>query len=119
MNILDENILQDQRELLLNWQIPFRQIGYEVGRKGMKDDEIIPFLLTFPSPWVSYSDGVAGEVDLSHLAGKGVFSLWNDFGAFEQVYIGGSGAIAWTDEIEICPDATYMKITGMTLSNYF
>ena len=43
MNILDENILEDQRQLLLNWRVPFRQISYEVGRKGMKDDEIIPF----------------------------------------------------------------------------
>jgi hypothetical protein len=25
--------------------------------------------------WVKYSDGVEGEVDLSHLGGKGVFSL--------------------------------------------
>jgi hypothetical protein len=43
MNILDENILKDQRILLLNWGVPVRQIGYEVGRKGMKDEEIIPF----------------------------------------------------------------------------
>ena len=45
MNILDENILADQRALLQKWNIPFRQIGYEIGRKGIKDIEIIPFLL--------------------------------------------------------------------------
>lgn len=50
MNILDENILEDQRQLLLNWRVSFRQISYEVGWKGMKDDEIIPFLLTFRQP---------------------------------------------------------------------
>jgi len=50
VNILDENILADQRQLLLNWRVPFRQIGYEVGRKGMKDDEIIPFLLGIRNP---------------------------------------------------------------------
>ena len=27
--------------------------------------------------WVRYSDGVTGEVDLSHLAGKGVFVTVN------------------------------------------
>ncbi len=43
MIVLDENILEDQRQLLLKWNVPIRQIGYEVGRKGMKDDEIIPF----------------------------------------------------------------------------
>ena len=64
--------------------------------------------------WVKFSDGVEGEADLSHLAGKGVFSLWNDYSAFEKVYIGKSGQIAWTDEIDICPDTIYMTITGKT-----
>lgn len=50
MNILDENILEGQRQLLLRWHVPFRQIGYEVGRKGLTDDEIIPFLLRFRQP---------------------------------------------------------------------
>ena len=50
MNILDENILESQRQLLLKWRVPFRQIGYEVGRKGMTDDEIIPFLLGLRQP---------------------------------------------------------------------
>jgi len=63
--------------------------------------------------WIEYDDGVAGEVDLSHLAGKGVFALWNDYAAFERVYIGDRGAIAWTEEIEICPDAVYMKIVRL------
>ena len=44
MNVLDENILESQRQLLLKWHVPFRQIGYEIERKGLKDDEIIPFL---------------------------------------------------------------------------
>ncbi|MBI3242050.1 MAG: hypothetical protein HYZ49_07140 [Chloroflexi bacterium] len=44
MNILDENILDSQRQLLLDWRIPVRQIGYDVGRKGLKDKEIITFL---------------------------------------------------------------------------
>ncbi len=69
--------------------------------------------------WVKYSDDVAGEVDLSHLAGRGVFSLWNDYAAFEKVYIGSSGAIAWSDEIDICPDNVYMTITGKTPEELF
>ena len=44
MNILDENIIDGQRRLLNSWRIPVRQVGYEIGRKGMKDREIIPFL---------------------------------------------------------------------------
>jgi len=50
MNILDENILEGQRQLLLKWRIPFQQIGYEIGRKGMQDDEIVPFLLRLRHP---------------------------------------------------------------------
>ena len=46
MNILDENIPEDQRSQLLTWGISVHQIGSDVGRKGMKDEEIIPFLHT-------------------------------------------------------------------------
>jgi len=28
--------------------------------------------------WIEFSDGVEGIVDLSYLAGQGVFALWND-----------------------------------------
>ncbi len=45
MNILDENILESQRQTLRSWRIRVRQIGQDVGRKGMKDEELIPFLL--------------------------------------------------------------------------
>ena len=44
MNILDENIINSERMLLEQWRIRVRQIGYEVGRQGMKDLEIISFL---------------------------------------------------------------------------
>ncbi len=50
MNILDENIIDNQRRQLLNWRILIRQIGYETGRKGMKDHEIIPFLHQLNQP---------------------------------------------------------------------
>jgi hypothetical protein len=69
--------------------------------------------------WVKYSDGIEGNVDLSQLVGRGVFSLWNDFSAFQKVYIGGSGEIAWSETIDICPDAVYMKITGKTPQQLF
>ncbi len=46
MNLLDENIPEDQRALLQYWGIPVHQIGIDVGRKGMADEEIIAFLHT-------------------------------------------------------------------------
>jgi hypothetical protein len=62
--------------------------------------------------WLKYSDGIAGEVDLSHLAGKGVFKKWDIAGEFERVTIGASGELMWGNEIDLCPDALYLKITG-------
>lgn len=50
MNILDENLLESQRQLLLGWRVRVRQIGHDVGRKGMKDDEIIPLLHSLRRP---------------------------------------------------------------------
>ena len=44
MNIRDENIPRNQRELLLSWRVSIRQIGYDTGRKGIQDDEIMPLL---------------------------------------------------------------------------
>ena len=50
MNVLDENITPVQRQRLRQWRIRVRHIGYDLGRKGMDDEEIIPFLLTLPHP---------------------------------------------------------------------
>lgn len=69
--------------------------------------------------WIRYSDGIQGEVDLSHLAGKSLFSLWNDYNAFLDVHIGSDGQIAWSDKIDICPDSIYMKITGRSPEQLF
>lgn len=44
MNVLDENILAEQRKSLSRRGVAAQQIGVDVGRKGMKDEEIIPFL---------------------------------------------------------------------------
>lgn len=68
---------------------------------------------------IRYSDGVDGEVDLSHLVGKGVFRLWNDPSAFENVSIGSSGEIRWNDDVDICPDSLYMRITGKSPEELF
>lgn len=60
--------------------------------------------------WLRYADGVEGQVDLSDVVGKGVFQLWNDARAFEQVYLGAQGQVAWSDEIDLCPDALYLEL---------
>lgn len=45
MNILDENIARAQRELLDGWRIAVKQIGFNLGRCGMQDEEVIPLLV--------------------------------------------------------------------------
>lgn len=50
MNILDENIPESQRQLLRDWRVPIRKIGHDLARKGLKGDEIIPFLHTLRRP---------------------------------------------------------------------
>ena len=44
MNLLDENIRDDQRDILRKWRIPFQQIGKEISRSGIEDENLIPFL---------------------------------------------------------------------------
>ena len=34
--------------------------------------------------WLRYSDGATGEVDLSDVAGRGVFETWNEPGFLRQ-----------------------------------
>jgi hypothetical protein len=50
MNILDENILNDQKQLLKIWKIGVHQIGDDLGWKGMQDEEIIPLLHKLKRP---------------------------------------------------------------------
>ena len=67
--------------------------------------------------WLRYSDGTSGEVDLSHLAGRGVFSAWSDRAFFERVRLSESGAIAWSDDMDLCPDALYLQLTGTSIED--
>ena len=64
--------------------------------------------------WLRYSDGAAGEVDLSDLAGRGVFKVWLDRTFLEGVHVSGHGSIVWSDDVELCEDALYMALTGQS-----
>ena len=66
-----------------------------------------------------FADGVCGIVDLSDLVGKGVFALWHDYRTFEQVRIGSSGELVWGGQIDLCPDALYLRTTGKRPEDVF
>ena len=68
---------------------------------------------------LEYDNGQQGIADLSHLVGKGVFALWNDYNAFRKVKIGSSGELLWSDQIDICPDSLYLKITNQEPEDLF
>ena len=69
--------------------------------------------------YLEFSDDAKGFVDLSDLAGEGVFAAWNDYGLFQQVHIGSHREIKWDDYIELCPDSLYLKLTGKTPEELF
>ena len=62
--------------------------------------------------WVKYSDGIEGIVDLSDFAGDGVFAAWDDYREFRKVHIGAGGALVWNDQVDMCSDAIYLRLTG-------
>ncbi len=68
---------------------------------------------------LAFDDGVVGIADVSDLAGKGVFVLWNEPGAFGGVRIGSSGELAWGDKIDLCPDSLYLRVTGKNPEDLF
>ena len=72
--------------------------------------------------WVKFSDGVQGELDLSHLAGKPVFKFWDEGDEFYKAYIHPlSDAVTWKEDVDIDPLNMYLKITGKKFEdvNYY
>ena len=70
------------------------------------------------SIFVGFSDGVQGAIDLKHLAHRGVFCDWDKNNLFSQVHIDDYGAIAWNDEIDICPDSVYLQLRGLSFEQW-
>ena len=71
------------------------------------------------SIWLKYDDGTEGVVDLSHLINKPIFQNWKEPEFFDKVYIDTeTGAVAWDENIELCPDNLYLKIKGITFEQW-
>jgi hypothetical protein len=65
--------------------------------------------------WVRFEDDAEGEVDLSHLVGKGVFQRWADPGEFEKVFVDPeTRTVAWPGGIDLCPDSLHEDVTDTT-----
>lgn len=59
--------------------------------------------------WVRFEDGLEGEVDLSDLAGRGVFKRWTDNPSeFSQASVDPvSGTVTWPGGLDVAPDRLY------------
>ena len=58
-------------------------------------------------------------MDLSDLAGRGVFEAWEDPAFFDAVRISESGALEWPGGVDICGDAVYLRLTGKAPEEVF
>lgn len=64
--------------------------------------------------WLRFADGLEGEIDLSELAGKGVFASSEDPAEFAKVFVDeDTGTIAWPGGIDLAPDALYQELAGI------
>jgi len=70
------------------------------------------------SIFVQFADGTEGAVSLKHLAHKGVFADWDKNNLFQNAHIADYGAIAWNDDIDICPDNIYLQLRGLTFDKW-
>ena len=68
LNLLDENFPADQKSVLKGWGIPFRKIGTDVARLGVKDLEIISLLHTIRHVTFFTQDKGFGDPALCHRA---------------------------------------------------
>jgi hypothetical protein len=69
--------------------------------------------------FLRYEDGTEGVVDLSSLAGRGVFASWLVPGIFEQAKLSDAGVPEWPGEIDLCADSLYMQLTGKSAEEIF
>lgn len=62
--------------------------------------------------WIRFDDGLEGEVDLSHLVGKGVFAAWRSIEFFNQVRVDEkTETLAWGEDIDLDPYVLREQIT--------
>jgi hypothetical protein len=59
-----------------------------------------------------FDDGVEGEVDFSQKPRTGVYAPWQDYEFFSRAHIGSAGELAWDEQIDFCPDALWLQVTG-------
>lgn len=67
---------------------------------------------------LEFSDQTSGLLDVSSLAGKGVFSSWDADDLFFRPYVSETGAIAWNDDLDLDPLKAYLTIRGLSFEEW-
>ena len=86
-------------------------------------NKLIPYLKTATALpgyklMVEFEDGIKGIIDLSSWKGKGVFKYWDEEKRFSSFIITTDKKIEWNEEINMDPDAFYLKLVNKTFEEY-
>ncbi|MEO6038045.1 MAG: DUF2442 domain-containing protein [Saprospiraceae bacterium] len=66
-----------------------------------------------------YDDGTESTMDLSYLAGRGIFKQWDENELFFNVKIDTeTNALVWNETLDLDPDSLYLKIKDLTFEEY-
>ena len=68
---------------------------------------------------LQFASGESGIVDLSEFVARGVFAAWQRPEVFEEVSVTAEGAVEWSGELDMCPDALYLRMTGKKPEDLF
>jgi hypothetical protein len=68
---------------------------------------------------LNFDNGESGVVDLAEFVRRGVFAAWLQPGVFDNVAVTAEGAVEWPGEIDMCPDALYLRMTGRRPEDLF
>ncbi len=68
--------------------------------------------------YLLFEDGVEGIVELKKWKGKGVFEYWNDEMNFKNFKVTQDKKLEWNEDIDMDPDAFYLKLINKTFEEY-
>lgn len=86
-------------------------------------NKLIPYLksaLALPGYklMVEFEDGVSGVIDLNAWRNKSAFGYWDNEENFKAFNITKDRKIEWNEEIDMDPDAFYLKLINKSFEEY-